>query len=193
MAIIEGYLDHGLGACNSMPHFIENGKLQCYKNWPPLGFMTFALWMKIFGNTLLSARALMVFISALSIFPVCLTQEISAQSKIFGLGINPTLWTSAIHLAVFIFGLHRRLYSTVLGIGNIALHQKEYQRTYCIMLYWIFHSLDGYFSFARLCLCQTVQEKHPYWHSELLYPDPRRYWFDSQSNRIIHGPNQSSL
>ena len=27
MAIIEGYLDHGLGACNGMPHFVQDGKM----------------------------------------------------------------------------------------------------------------------------------------------------------------------
>ena len=111
MAIIEGYLDHGLGACNSMPHFIENGKIQCYKNWPPLGFMTFALWMKIFGNTLFSARVLMVFISALSIFPVySLLRQFQPNRKpivwgltlLYGLLPYSILYSSMVYVDVFI-------------------------------------------------------------------------------------------
>ena len=111
MAIIEGYLDHGMGACHGMPHFIENGKLQCYKNWPPLGFMTFALWVKIFGKTLFSARVLMVIISALSIFPVYeILRQFQPNRKplvwgltlLYGLLPYSILYSSMVYVDVFI-------------------------------------------------------------------------------------------
>ena len=111
MAIIEGYLDHGLGSCQGMPHFVQNGKLQCYRNWPPLGFMTFALWMKIFGNTLFSARVLMVLISALSIFPVyALLRHFQPNRKslvwgltlLYGLLPYTLLYSSMVYVDVFI-------------------------------------------------------------------------------------------
>ena len=111
MAIVEGYLDHGLGSCQGMPHFVQDGKLQCYRNWPPLGFMTFALWMKIFGDTLFSARILMVLISALSILPVysLLRQfQPNRKSLVWGLtllyGLLPytLLYSSLVYIDVFI-------------------------------------------------------------------------------------------
>lgn len=111
MAIIEGYLDYGLGSCQGMPHFVQDGKMQCYRNWPPLGFMSIALWMKIFGNTLLSARVLMVFISALSIFPVyfLLRQfQPNRKSLVWGLTLlyallpYSLLYSSLVYIDVFI-------------------------------------------------------------------------------------------
>ena len=111
MAIVDGYLDYDLGSCQGMPHFVQDGKMQCYKNWPPLGFMFFALWMKIFGNTLFSARVLMAFISALSIFPVySLLRKFQPNRKslVFGLtllyGLLPytLLYSSLVYVDVFI-------------------------------------------------------------------------------------------
>ena len=111
MAIIKGYLDYGLGPCQGMPHFLQDGTMQCYRNWPPLGFMTFTLWMKIFGYTLLSARIFMVFISALSIFPLYgLLRQFQPKRKPLVMGLTllyallpySLLYSSLIYVDVFI-------------------------------------------------------------------------------------------
>lgn len=69
MAIAEGFLEVQNEIFERRQWgYVNNGQFSAYTNWPPLGFLLQALWMKAWGVSLLQARLFMVLVSLCSVF-----------------------------------------------------------------------------------------------------------------------------
>lgn len=66
MALAIGYLEIPFSISKGVSGYVNNGIFSVYANWPPVGFMVLAIWLKVFGNSVLSARLLFLLINGLN-------------------------------------------------------------------------------------------------------------------------------